>query len=94
MHRVTECKASKDYKLWLRFEDGLEGSVFLGDLLDVGVFGVWRDVERFCRATVDAESATVVWEGGIQFDPDVLYQDLLSSMVTKEFNSPGGSPGG
>jgi len=30
MHRVTECKASPDYKLWLKFEDGLEGSVYLG----------------------------------------------------------------
>lgn len=91
MHRVTECKASKDYKLWLRFDDGLEGSVFLGDLLDVGAFSAWRDVDQFCRAAVDREAATVVWDGGIQFDPDILYQDLLSSMAAKEFNSPGGS---
>jgi len=25
MHRVTECKASPDYKLWLKFEDGFGG---------------------------------------------------------------------
>ena len=30
MHRVTACKAEDDYKLWIRFDDGLEGSVFLG----------------------------------------------------------------
>jgi len=41
---------------------------------------------------VDREAATVVWEGGIQFDPDILYQDLISSMAGKEFNSPGVSP--
>jgi len=87
MHRVTACKASPDYKLWLKFEDGLEGSVFLGDLLEVGAFSVWRDVDRFCRAAVDRDAATVVWEGGIQFDPDILYQDLLSSMAGKEFTS-------
>jgi hypothetical protein len=92
MHRVTECKASRDYRLWLRFEDGLEGSVFLGNLLDVGVFSVWRDVDQFCRAAVDREAATVVWDAGIQFDPDILHQDLLSSMAAKEFNSPGISP--
>ena len=94
MHRVTECKASRDYRLWLRFEDGLEGSVFLGNLLDVGVFSSWRDVDQFCRAAVDLESATVVWDGGIQFDADILYQDLLSSMVAKEFSPPGDFPGG
>jgi Protein of unknown function (DUF2442) len=94
MHRVTECKASRDYQLWLRFEDGLEGSVFLGNLLDVGVFSSWRDVDQFCRAAVDIESATVVWAGGIQFDPDILYQDLLSSMAAKEFGTPGAFPRG
>jgi hypothetical protein len=93
MHRVTECRASRDYKLWLRFEDGLEGSVFLGNLLDLGAFSAWRDVDQFCRAVVDAEAATVVWDGGIQFNPDILYQDLLASMITKEFSSPGPAPG-
>jgi Protein of unknown function (DUF2442) len=93
MHRVTECRASRDYTLWLRFEDGLEGSVFLGNLLDLGPFSAWRDVDQFCRAVVDAKAATVVWDGGIQFDPDILYQDLLVSMITKEFSSPGPVPG-
>ena len=93
MHRVTDCKASRDYTLWLRFDDGLEGSVFLGNLLDVGVFSSWRDVDQFCRAAVDIATATVVWDGGIQFDPDILYQDLVSSMAAKEFNSPGEAPG-
>jgi hypothetical protein len=87
MHRVTECKASPDYKLWLKFEDGLEGSVFLGNLLDVGAFSVWRDVDQFCRVALDRDAATVVWDGGIQLDPDILYQDLLSSMAAREFTS-------
>ena len=92
MHRVTDCKASRDYRLWLRFEDGLEGSVFLGNLVDLGPFIAWRDVDQFCRAAVDREAATVVWEAGIQFDPDILYQDLLSSRAAKEFNASGASP--
>jgi Protein of unknown function (DUF2442) len=88
VHRVTECRASPDYKLWLKFDDGLEGSVFLGNLLEVGAFSAWRDVARFCRATLDQKAATVVWDGGIKLDPDILYQDLVSSKVRKEFNSP------
>jgi len=92
MHRVTDCKASRDYRLWLRFEDGLEGSVFLGNLVDLGPFVAWRDVDQFCRAAVDRDAATVVWEAGIQFDPDILYQDLLSSRAAKEFNASGASP--
>ncbi len=89
MHRVTECRASTDYRLWLKFEDGLEGSVFLGDLLEASAFSVWRDVDQFCRVAVDRNAATVVWEGGIRFDPDILHQDLMSSKAAREFNPSG-----
>ena len=92
MHRVTECRASRDYTLWLKFDDGLEGTVFLGDLLDVGAFGFWRDVDQFCRVVVDRKAATVVWDGGIRLDPDILHQDLLSSKAAKEFCPQGVSP--
>lgn len=93
MHRVTQCRASKDYKLWLKFDDGLEGSVFLGNLLEVGAFKAWRDVEKFCRVELDDKAFTVVWDVGIKLDPDILYQDLVSSRASQGFSSSGGSPG-
>ena len=78
MHRVTDCRAEEDYKLWLRFDDGLEGSVFLGNLLEIGAFKLWCDVREFEKVSVDEESATVTWEGGIRLDPDILYHDLAA----------------
>jgi len=92
MHRVIDCKASPDYRIWLRFDDGLEGSVFLGDLLEAGAFQAWRDAEQFCRVSLDPGLGTVVWEVGIRLDPDILYQDLASSRNI-EFISPGSSRG-
>lgn len=92
VHRVTACKASQDYRLWVRFDDGLEGSVFLGNLLEVRAFCGWRDVEQFCRVAVDPTAATVVWDGGIRLDPDILYQDLLSGRPGKGFGSSGLAP--
>jgi len=78
MHRVTACRAEEDYKLWIRFDDGLEGSVFLGDLLEIGAFKIWRDVREFEKVSVDPETATVTWEAGIRLNADVLYQDLAA----------------
>jgi hypothetical protein len=75
---VTACKAEDDYKLWIRFDDGLEGSVFLGNLLEIGAFKLWRDVREFEKVTVDPDSATVTWEGGIRLDNEVLYQNLVT----------------
>jgi hypothetical protein len=90
MHRVTQCKASRDYRLWLKFDDGVEGSVFLGNLLEIGAFRAWRNVEQFCDAAVDPGEATVVWNTGIRLDPDILYQDLLAQ-TGNVFNDTGRS---
>lgn len=87
--RITACKAEEDYKLWLRFEDGLEGSVFLGNLLEIGAFQLWRDVREFEKVSVDPESATVTWEGGIRLDPDVLYHDVKHRQLDHEIQHAG-----
>jgi len=78
MRKLTEFRADGNYSLWLRFEDGMEGSVFLGNLLEIGAFKLWRDVREFEKVSVDPESATVTWEGGIRLDPEILYQDLAA----------------
>ena len=88
MHRVTACKAEEDYRLWLRFEDGLEGSVFLGNLLEIGAFKLWRDAREFEKVSVDPETATVTWEGGIRLDPDVLYHDVASRRESQRMLDP------
>jgi hypothetical protein len=79
--RITACKAEDDYKLWLRFEDGLEGSVFLGNLLEIGAFQLWRDVREFEKVSVDPDTSTVTWEGGIRLDNDILYHDLKNQEI-------------
>ena len=91
MHRITACKAEDDYKLWLRFEDGLEGSVFLGNLLEIGAFQLWRDVREFEKVSVDPDTATVTWEGGIRLDADILYHDVKHSQRSNhEIQQAGG----
>ena len=39
-HAVTELRAEHNYTLWLKFDDGLEGHVYLGDLISTQTFGV------------------------------------------------------
>lgn len=83
MRRITECKAEEDYRLWLRFDDGVEGSVSLGNLLEIGAFKLWRDVREFEKVRVDPDTATVTWEGGIRLDPEILYQDVLAAVENR-----------
>jgi hypothetical protein len=78
---VTELRAETNYTLWVRFDDGLEGRVYLGDLVTTDTFGLLSDEEKFRRAAIDPVSHAVTWEGEITLDPDALYRDVASKAV-------------
>jgi len=78
MHTVTELRAEGDYTLWLRFDDGLEGHVYLGEWVATEMYGALSDQETFRKVGLDPVSNAVTWEGGINLDPEVLYRDLAS----------------
>ena len=78
MHTITECRAEGNYTLWLRFDDGLEGSLDLGDLVLTESYLAISDAETFARVAIDPVSNAVTWAGGIKLDPERLYRDLAS----------------
>jgi hypothetical protein len=70
----VEVHAVGGHRLFLRFADGVTGEVDLDRLVRwEGVFEPLRDPANFAQARVDAELGTVVWPGGADLDPDVLY---------------------
>jgi hypothetical protein len=88
LYDVIEVKALPGFRLWVRFEDGLEGEVDLSDLAGRGVFKRWTDnPSEFLQARVDAESGTVVWPGGLDVAPDRLYSDISRSSGRVESSS-------
>jgi len=70
LNPITSVEPRPDYRLWVRFADGVEGEVSLEPLVGKGVFELWTDREIFRAVTVDPESGTVVWPGGIDLAPD------------------------
>ena len=78
LHTVTECRAEENYTLWVRFEDGLEGRVYLGDLVATKSYVTLSDEDIFNRVSFDPVSNTLTWAGGIYLDPEVLYKDLAT----------------
>ncbi len=62
------------YRLRLRFEDGAIGEVDVAELIEfTGVFAALREKAVFDQVSVAPELGTVVWPGGGDLDPDVLY---------------------
>jgi hypothetical protein len=84
---IVAAKASGDYRLHLRFEDGVEGVVDLANLSFRGVFEPLRDPAYFARVRVDPELGTVVWPNGADLDPDVLYGRITGTPTLQEIEA-------
>ena len=67
---VAEAKALGGYRVWLRFEDGLDGEIDLESELWGEIFALVRDPEFFARFTVDH---TLCWPNGADISPEFLW---------------------
>jgi len=76
MQRVTYIEAPKNYRLKVRFSDGMEGVVDLSEMVGKGVCTTWSDPGQFARAFVDETTHTVAWPNGIDLCPDALYEEI------------------
>lgn len=77
--RVMEVKHAGEYRLWLRFQDGVSGVVDLTAQLWGPIFEPLKDVELFAQAAVDFASDTVVWPNGADLAPEFLYEAAKQS---------------
>jgi len=77
LYDVVEVEARPNFRVWVRFEDGVQGEADLSDLVGKGVFKRWRDnPAEFAEVTLDLDSGTIVWPGGLDVAPDRLYSDV------------------
>lgn len=75
-HRITAARHVRGYRVWIRFSDGVEGEVDLGEELHGPVFEPLREVESFRRFTLHPELRTLVWQNGADFAPEFLRSKL------------------
>lgn len=71
---IVEAVPLDNFRLKLRFEDGVEGIVDVAQSVRFsGVFAALRDPTHFAAVMVNPELGTVCWPSGADLDPDVLY---------------------
>lgn len=71
---IIKVKPLENYRLYLRFEDDVEGEIDVTGLIDfVGVFAPLRNHEYFVQVRVNPELGTICWPNQADLDPDVLY---------------------
>lgn len=81
--KLREAKYRRDYCIWLKFADGVEGEVDLENELWGEVFEPLKNKARFAEFAFDTELETIVWPNGADFAPEFLYQKLRPNYTLK-----------
>ncbi len=81
MPRVISVRPRDNYRLVIRFDDGMEGEIALGERLFGPVFEPLRDPKIFGQVFVD-EYGAVAWPNGADLAPDGLYEQLRAAAET------------
>lgn len=73
---TTEVKALPDYRLFLRFNNGVAGEVDLRNELEGEVFEALKDPAQFATAHQHPVMRTVAWANGADLAPEFLLELL------------------
>ena len=72
--KVIEVTPLGGYKLWLRFQDGVSGTVDLSAELWGPMFEPLKDLTFFAQVSIHPELETVMWPSGADLAPEFLYR--------------------
>lgn len=79
---VVSAQALEPYRIYLKFEDGVEGTIDLSQIITfTGIFAPLQDPNYFATVQVNDELGTIVWANGADLDPDVLYSIVSGKAI-------------
>ena len=76
---VVDVTAKDEHTLLVRFDNGQEGTLDMTPYLNFGVFSRLRNPVIF--QTVRVAFDTIEWEGGIDLDPEFVYNKTVLSVA-------------
>lgn len=85
MKRITSIEPLPDYRLKLRFDDGVEGVVNLSAEVGKGVFAAWQDPKHFASVKIVHNGRALEWPGEIDLCADALYLEITGMKVEDLF---------
>ena len=78
MLHVTDAKYIDNYRIWLSFDDGTDGTVNLETHLKGPIFEPLKDINNFKKVTFSKELSTITWPNGADLAPEFLKDIIVS----------------
>ncbi|HQO36101.1 MAG TPA: DUF2442 domain-containing protein [bacterium] len=91
MLKIIQVEPLPDYRLRLRYADGVDGIVDLSHLVGKGVFNLWNDQGAFEQVSVGTGSE-VRWSDDVDLCADALYMEITGKKPEEVFPSLGKTP--
>ncbi len=81
MIKITSVEYDGDYRLKLLFDDGVAGVIDIAEQVSFeGVFRPMKNLDFFKRVRINRTWGTIEWPGKIDFDPEVLYEEITGKV--------------
>ena len=77
--RIVDARHAGNYRVWLRFDDGLTGETDLADQLWGLVFEPLQDIGTFAKVRLESATDTISWACGADFSPTWLHERLRTA---------------
>ncbi|MEE9169683.1 MAG: DUF2442 domain-containing protein [bacterium] len=84
MFGPTEVKTLENYKIWVKYDDGIEGTVDLSHLAGKGVFSLWNDYKEFEKVFI-SKSGAIAWTDQVDICPDSIYMQITGKSPEELF---------
>jgi len=85
---VTRVKHLGEHRIWVRFDDGVEGELDLRPMLSFrGVFAPLLQPDYFSQVRVNSDLGTICWPNEADVDPVVLYARVTGRQIPKYADS-------
>ena len=69
--KVQEVKYITDYTITIKFDDGVNGTIELNDLVQKGIFKVLQDKNQFAKVYTNGYS--IAWSNELQIDATTIF---------------------
>ena len=86
MFKPVEVKALPNYRIWVKYADGVQGEVDLSHLAGKGVFKLWNNYSAFERVYIGS-SGQIAWSDEIDICPDSIYMEITGKSPEELFTN-------
>ena len=72
--KVREVKYIAEYTISIKFDDGINGTIQLSDLVQKGIFKLLQDKSEFAKVYTNGYS--IAWSNELEIDATTIYSEL------------------